>query len=329
MEPMVRAKITGTGSFAPARRRTNLDLEKFIDTSDEWISSRTGIKERRVADDGIGCSDLATEAGNRALEAAGCQPEEIDMVITGTVTPDYRLPSCACEVQAKMGLTNAVAFDVVAACAGFITGLSIASTFIETGRHKKILVIGAEKLSSITSLTDRTTAILFGDGAGAAVVEPSHDGRGIQSFYMKSDGNLRDTLWIPSGGSMSPVTKDFAFDGSDMINMSGGDIFKVAVRAMSDASLRVLEAAGVSSDQLRWIVPHQANIRIIEAIAKRLKVGMDRVIVNIHKYGNTSAGSVPLALDETFRAGKIKEGDYILLVAFGGGVIWGATLIKW
>ena len=329
MEPKVRAKITGTGSFAPEKRMTNQDLEKFLDTSDEWISTRTGIKERRIAADNVGTSDLAVEAGNRALEAAGCLPEEIDMVITGTVTPDHRLPSCACEVQAKMGLINAVAFDVVAACAGFINGLSIASTFIETERHKKILVIGSEKLSSITNYEDRATAILFGDGAGAAVVEASHNGSGIQSFYMKSDGNFRDSLWIPSGGSLTPVRKDFDFDGSELINMSGQDIFKVAVRAMSDASTKVLEAAGVSSDQLRWIIPHQANIRIIEAIAKRLGVGMDRVIVNIHKYGNTSAGSVPLALDETYRAGKIKDGDYILLVAFGGGLIWGATLIKW
>lgn len=329
MELKVRAKITGTGSFAPEKRMTNKDLEAYLDTSDEWISSMTGIKERRIAADGIGCSDLAVEAGQRALEAAGCQPKEIDMVITGTVTPDYRLPSCACEVQAKMGLVNAVAFDVVAACAGFISGLSIASTFIETYRHKKILVIGAEKLSSITNYHDRATAILFGDGAGAAVVEASHNGSGIQASYMKSDGRLRDSLWIPSGGSMSPVKKNFDFDGSEFINMSGQDIFKTAVREMSGACVKVLDEAGVSADQLKWIIPHQANIRIIEAIAKRLKVGMDRVIVNIHKYGNTSAGSVPLALDETYRAGKISEGDYILLVAFGGGLIWGATLIKW
>lgn len=329
MEPKVRAKITGTGSFAPEKRMTNADFEKILDTTDEWITSRTGIRERRIAADDVGTSDLAAEAGKRALEAAGCKPDEIDMVITGTVTPDYRLPSCACEVQAKMGLVNAVAYDVVAACAGFINGLSIASTYIETGRAKKILVIGSEKLSSITNYHDRATAVLFGDGAGAAVIEASHNGSGIQSTYMKSDGRLREALWIPSGGSISPVKKDFDFNGSELINMSGQDIFKVAVREMSGACLKVLDEAGVSADQLKWIIPHQANIRIIEAIAKRLKVGMDRVIVNIHKYGNTSAGSVPLALDETYRAGKISEGDYILMVAFGGGLIWGATLIKW
>ena len=329
MQLKVRAKITGTGSFTPERRMTNKDFEKIMDTTDEWISTRTGIKERRIAANGVGTADLAAEAGKRAMEAAGCTPEEIDIVIIGTVTPDYRLPSCACEVQAKLGLTNAVAYDIVSACAGFINGLSIASTYIETDRAKKILVIGAEKLSSITNYTDRGTAVLFGDGAGAAVVEASDDSSGIQSSFMKSDGTLRESLWIPAGGSMTPVTKNFQFDGSELINMSGQDVFKTAVREMCNASVKVLDSAGVTSDQLRWLIPHQANTRIIEAIAKRLKIKMDRVIVNIQKYGNTSAASVPLALDETYRAGKISEGDYILMVAFGGGLIWGATLIKW
>lgn len=329
MEPKVRAKITGTGSFTPARRMTNQDFEKILDTSDEWISTRTGIKERRIADATMGTSDLASAAGKAALESAGCAPEEIGMIITGTVTPDYRLPSCSCEVQAKLGLVNAVAYDIVSACAGFINGLSIASSFIETGRHKKILVIGAEKLSSITNYDDRSTAVLFGDGAGAAVVELSPNDSGILSSFMKSDGTLRESLWIPSGGSLHPVRKDFAFDGSDLINMSGQDVFKVAVREMCNAAMWVLEDAGISSDQLKWLIPHQANIRIIEAIAKRLKLDMDHVIVNIQKYGNTSAGSIPLALDETVRAGMISEGDYILMVAFGGGLIWGATLVKW
>ncbi len=272
---------------------------------------------------------MAVEAVKRALEAAKCDPGEIDLIINGTVTPDYILPSTACVIQEKLGLPNAVGFDVVAACTGFISGLSIASSFIETGKVRKAVVIGAEKLSSITDHTDRSTCVLFGDGAGAAVLEPSTDDSGVLSTYLKSDGTMRDYLWIPTGGSNAPYTPDFAFDASDKIKMSGQDVFKVAVRAMLDASEKAIERAGLTADQIDLVIPHQANIRIIDALAKRLKIDKEKVYINIQKYGNTSAASVPLALDEAFHEGRVKPGDNILMVAFGGGLIWGSAVVKW
>jgi len=308
---------------------TNSDFEKIVDTSDEWIITRTGIKERRIADDDEASSDMAAKACQRALEMAGCTNEEIDVLIVGTVTPDYRLPSCACVVQEKIGLPNAVAFDVVAACAGFINGISIAGSFVESGVYKKALVVGVEKLSAFTNYKDRNTCVLFGDAAGAAVVTGGHGDRGILSTFLKSDGRMRKLLWAKTGGTVNPYTADFDYNGSDKITMNGSDVFKVAVREMANATNSALEKAGVDSSQISMVIPHQANIRIIEALAKRLKVDMSKVYKNIHKYGNTSAASVPLALDEANREGKIKEGDYIVLVAFGGGLIWGSALIKW
>ena len=308
---------------------TNADFERIVDTSDEWIFSRTGIKERRILSDGMTTSDMAVEASRKAIEMAGCTNEEIDLVINGTVTPDYRVPSNACVIQEKMGLPNATAFDIVAACTGFINGLAIARSFIETGTYKKILVVGSEALSSITNYKDRTTCVLFGDAAGAVVVEPTTDGNGIVSTFMKSDGRLRDWLWIKVGGVQSPYTAAFTFDGSDKLYMNGADVFKVAVREMGRASLRVLEDAGITAADVSLVIPHQANLRIIEALVKRLGVDPNKVFLNLEKYGNTSAASVPLALDEANRAGRIKPGDYVLMVAFGGGLIWGAALVKW
>jgi len=308
---------------------TNADFEKLVDTSDEWITTRTGIKERRIADDKMTSGDMAVEACRRALEMANCPREEIDLLVVGTVTPDYRLPSCACVVQEKLGLPNAVAFDVVAACAGFISGLSIASSFIESGAYKKILVVGTEKLSAFTNYKDRNTCVLFGDAAGAAVVAGDNGDRGILSTYLKSDGRMRPLLWAQVGGTANPYTPDFQFNGSDKIWMNGSDVFKVAVREMADAIRKVLDKAGVKASQISLVVPHQANIRIIEALAKRLKVDMSRVYRNIEMFGNTSAASVPLALDQANRAGMIKEGDYVAMVAFGGGLIWGAALVRW
>ncbi len=308
---------------------TNSDLEKIVDTSDEWIVTRTGIKQRRIAQDDMTSADMAIEAAKRALEMAGRSHEEIDLIITGTVTPDYRLPSNACIVQERMGFPNAVAFDVVAACAGFINGLSIAQSYITSGAHKRALVIGTEKLSAITNYKDRNTCVLFGDAAGAAVVEPSENGHGLLSTYMKSDGSMRDWLWMPTGGTRQPYTADFAYDGSDKIQMAGSDVFKVAVKKMADAVHNVLKDAELTADDISLVVPHQANIRIIEALAKRLRINMDKVYQNIEKYGNTSAASVPLALDEANREGRIKPGDNIVLVAFGGGLIWGAAVVKW
>jgi len=308
---------------------TNADFERIVDTSDEWIVSRTGIRERHIAADDMTSADMAEAASLRALEMAGCSHEDIDLVICGTVTPDYRLPSNACVLQEKMGFPNAVAFDVVAACTGFITGLSIANSYIAQGQHRRALVIGTEKLSAITNYEDRNTCVLFGDAAGAVVVEPCDDGRGLLSSYMQSDGSLRPLLWTRTGGTRNPYAPDFAFDGSDKILMNGSDIFKVAVRAMGRAATRVIDEAGLTIDDIALLVPHQANIRIIDAIAKRLKLPREKIYLNIDRYGNTSAASVPLALDEANRQGRLKPGDYVVMVAFGGGLIWGAALVKW
>lgn len=308
---------------------TNADFEKLVDTSDEWITTRTGIKERRIADETTYSSDMAAAACQNALEMAKCSGDDIDMLIVGTVTPDYKLPSTACIVQEKINLPNAVAFDVVAACTGFINGLSIADAYISAGACKKALVVGVEKLSSFTNYKDRNTCVLFGDAAGAVVVEGDDSGRGVQSVFMRSDGRMRPLLWSKTGGTVNPYTSDFTYDGSDKITMNGSDVFKVAVKEMANACKNVMERAEVPPEEIALVVPHQANIRIIEALAKRLKVGMDRVYMNIENFGNTSAASVPLALDQANRKGIIKEGDHIIMVAFGGGLIWGSALVKW
>jgi len=301
----------------------------MVDTSDEWIVSRTGIRERRIATDKMSCADMAAEASKRAMASAGCTHEDIDLVICGTVTPDYRLPSNACVLQEMIGFPNAVAFDVVAACTGFINGLTIANAYIATGQSKRALVIGAEKLSSITNYKDRNTCVLFGDGAGAVVLEASDDGRGVLSTHMRSDGSLRSWLWIEKGGSRHPFQPGVSEEGSDKILMAGSDVFKVAVRAMGAAASQVIEDAGLTPDDITLFIPHQANLRIIEAIAKRLKLPPEKVYLNIERYGNTSAASVPIALDEASREGRLKPGDNVVMVAFGGGMIWGAAAVKW
>jgi 3-oxoacyl-[acyl-carrier-protein] synthase-3 len=329
MEQKVRARIIGTGSYTPPRRLTNADFEKMVDTSDEWIVTRTGIKERRIADENTSTSDMAVAACRKALEMAQCSDEDIDLLVVGTVTPDYRVPSTACVIQEKMGFPNAAAFDVAAACTGFISGLSIARSFIESGTYKKIMVVGVEKLSSITNYKDRNTCVLFGDAAGAAVVAADNNDHGVVSTFLRSDGSMREWLWIRTGGTVYPYTPENAGNGSDKLYMNGSDIFKVAVREMGRAAVKVIEDAGLKPSDISLIVPHQANIRIIEALAKRLNLDMNKVYLNIDKYGNTSAASVPLALDEANRQGMIKPGDYVLMVAFGGGLIWGAALVKW
>jgi 3-oxoacyl-[acyl-carrier-protein] synthase-3 len=308
---------------------TNADFERIVDTSDEWITTRTGIKERRILRNGTPTSEMAVAALQNALDMADSKPDEIEALVIGTVTPDYRLPSTACIVQEKVGLKNAVAYDIAAACTGFISGLAIARSYVESGIYKKVAVIGVEKLSSITNYTDRGTCVLFGDGAGAAVVAADNGEHGVLSTHMQSDGSMKEWLWIPSGGTVNPIEKGYAFDNSDKIIMAGSDVFKVAVRKMCDSALKVIDEAGVNPSDVALVVPHQANLRIIEAIAKRLKLGMDRVFLNIEKYGNTSAASVPLALDEAVRQGRVKDGDLILMVAFGGGMIWGAVLVRW
>ena len=308
---------------------TNADFESIVDTSDEWIVTRTGIKERRIADENIHSSDMVVAACGNALEMSGRAPEEIDMLIVGSVTPDFRLPSIACLAQEQLGLQNAVAYDIVSACTGFINGLSIARSFIESGQAKCILVCGVEKLTSITNYKDRSTCVLFGDAAGAVVVEGTSNGSGVISTFMKSDGKYAKLLCIDTGGTVNPYRPGFADDGSDKIYMNGSEVFKVAVREMGKACLEVIKDAGLTADDVSLVIPHQANIRIIEAISKRVHVPMERFFINIHKYGNTSAASVPLALDEANRAGVLKSNDYILMVAFGGGLIWGASLVRW
>ena len=308
---------------------TNADLERIVDTSDEWITTRTGIKERRIAENGTHSSDMSVAALTAALQMARCRPEEIEALIIGTITPDYRLPSTACVVQDRLGFTNAVAFDIAAACTGFLSGLNIARSYIESGNYRKVAIVGVEKLSSITNYADRGTCVLFGDGAGAAIVAADETDHGVLSTYLKSDGSMKDWLWIPAGGTVQPIRRDFAYDGSDKIRMVGSDVFKVAVRKMSQAAKAVIDEAGVDPSQISLVVPHQANIRIIEALVKLLKLDMNRVFLNIERYGNTSAASVPLALDEAVRAERLKDGDLVLMVAFGGGMIWGAALVRW
>jgi len=307
---------------------TNADFEKIVNTSDEWITTRTGIKERRIAN-GLATSDMAVAAARAAIEMARVRHDEIEMVILGTVTPDYRLPSAACVVQEKMNFPNAAAFDVVAACAGFINGLSIASSYIENKILKKALVIGVEKLSSFANYKDRNTCVLFGDAAGAVVVSAEEGESGVISTYIKSDGKYRTLLWAEVGGCVNPYSQSFDFDGRDKIIMNGSDVFKIAVKEMGNATIKVIEDAGLTPADIALVVPHQANIRIVEALAKRLKISMDKVFLNIEKYGNTSAASVPLALDQANRTGRLKSGDYIVMVAFGGGLTWGASLVRW
>lgn len=325
----MKARISGTGSFAPPAVMTNADLEKIVDTSDEWIITRTGIRERRIASEDMTCADMSVEASRRALEMAGCDPKDIDLVICGTITPDYRLPSNACILQEEIGFPNAVGFDVAAACAGFISALSVANAYIATGQHKRALVVGAEKLSSMTNYSDRNTCVLFGDAAGAVVVEACDSGHGVLSSCLRSNGSYRPWLWAKTGGCKYPYTPDFTFDGSDKIYMNGSDVFKVAVREMGAAANRVIADAGLTAADIALFVPHQANVRIIDAMAKRIGLPREKVYVNIDRYGNTSSASVPLALDEANRQGRIKPGDHVVMVAFGGGLIWGAALVKW
>ena len=328
-----RAKIVGTGSYAPPDVMSNADFEKIVDTTDDWITSRTGIKERRIASKDITGTDMAVHAVRAALDEAGWAVEDVELLIVGTVTPDFRLPSNSCVIQEKMGLVNAATMDIAAACAGFIHGLSMTSAYIESGQYEKVVVVGVEKLSSITNYKDRGTCILFGDAAGAVALEKTYEDRGVLANFIKSDGRLAKLLWIPVGGTVNPyaeASKNGAIEnGDDCLQMNGGEVFKHAVRQMGDASLNVLKRSGLTADDLSLIVPHQANKRIIDAVANRLNIPNEKVFQNIELYGNTSSASVPLALDEARRSGRIKDGDNVLMIAFGGGLTWGASLVRW
>jgi len=329
MSKKINTFISGTGSFAPPRVLTNLDLEKMVDTSDEWITARTGIKERRIAEDGTAPSDLALEASKQALEEAQITPDQIDLILLGTVTPDYILPSTACILQDKLKAKNAAVLDIVAACSGFIYGLSIASAFISIGQYKNILVIGVETLSKIVNWEDRNTCVIFGDGAGAAVVSGTTEDKGVLGTFLSGDGSLANLLHVPVGGAKLPLTKENIELNEHFIHMEGSDVFKSAVRTMVNATEHIIQKVGITPEDVDLLIPHQANIRIIEALAKRLKLPMNKVYVNIDRYGNTSAASVPIALDEARRKGMMKEGSISVLVAFGAGFTWGSAAIKW
>lgn len=326
---MKRARIIGTGSYAPEKVLTNSDLEKFVDTTDEWISTRTGIRERHMAAEGEYTSDLAAKAAERALEMAGLTAEQIDLIVVATITGDYPWPATACIVQEKIKAVNAVAFDISAACSGFVFALATASSYISTGLAKRALVIGAEILTRAVDWNDRNTCVLFGDGAGAVVID-GHDGEaGIMSSHMHSDGSYVDLLYQPGFGSVNPASDAGIKERLPFLKMQGTEVFKVAVRSLSDVALEALAANQLAVEDVDLFIPHQANQRILDACAKRVGFSADQVFCNVERYGNTSGASIPLALDEANRAGKIKQGDLVLLDAFGGGFTWGAILLRW
>ncbi len=324
------AAITGTGSFLPETVLTNYDLEKMVDTSDEWIRQRTGIVERRIADNDVATSDLSVQAARLAIKHAQIDPLDIQMILVATVTPDTFFPSTACYVQKGIGSKNASAMDISAACAGFLYGLDLANGLIVSGQYDTILVVGGEVFNNIVDWQDRNTCVLFGDGAGAAVVQATEEPKGILSSYIGSDGDYADInlLGIPAGGSRMPVTAEAIDQHLDKIQMNGREVFKLGVRLMPEAAECALKKADISVDEIDLLIPHQANLRIIEAVGHRLGVPREKVYVNVDKYGNTSAATVIIALDEAIRDGTAKPGDLILLVTFGAGLTWGSTLIR-
>jgi len=326
---MARARITGTGSAVPAKVLTNFDLEKMVETSDEWITTRTGIKERRIAVEGEYTSTFAAAAARNALEMAGVAADEIDLIIVGTLSPDFPFPSTACLVQNELKAGRAAAFDLSAACSGFIYALSVAEKFIGAGAMRRVLVIGSEVMSRTVDWTDRNTCMLFGDGAGAVVLEASDDGRGVQSTHLHSDGNYWELLYQAGCGSRNPAVQKSLDERHVYLTMQGNEVFKLAVRAMEEAAQEALQANGCTVADIGLFIPHQANRRIIDAIGKRLGLTDEQLFVNLERYGNTSAASIPIALDEAHRAGRIKDGDIVLFDAFGGGLTWGSALVRW
>ncbi len=322
--------ILGTGSYTPERILTNEELSRMVDTSDEWIVTRSGIRERRIAAPEEETSDMAVHAAKRALEDSGLKAADIDLLVVATFTPDMRIPAVACVIQQKLGIPTAAAcFDLNAACSGFIYALDVAASMVATGRYRKALVVAVEKLSSVVDWKDRSTCVLFGDAAGAAVVGTSSEaGRGLLGTRLGAVGNT-ELLFIPGGGSTSPASPESVANGDHFIKMKGKEVFKVAVRIMGDAAREILEQHGLTADQIALVIPHQANLRIIEALSQQLRLPADRVFVNVQHYGNTSGASVPLALDEARKAGRIRSGDLTLLVAFGAGLTYGSALIRW
>jgi 3-oxoacyl-[acyl-carrier-protein] synthase-3 len=323
------SEIIGTGRAVPRKILTNFDLEKIVDTTDEWIVTRTGIRERHIADADTSASTLATAAARAALEKAGVSPEELDLILVATVTPDMPFPSTSAIVQSNIGAYKAAVMDISAGCTGFIYGLSIADSYIKSGMFKTILLIGVEVLSKVTDWTDRSTCVLFGDGAGAAVVRATEQKIGVLGTYIKADGRYGNLLKMPGGGSLSPASQQTVDQRLHFLKMSGNEVFKIAVRAMNEASHHILEKVGMKPEDINTLVPHQANIRIIKATAERLKLPPEKVYINIDRYGNTSSASIPIALDEISRNGKHETASPLLLVAFGAGFTWGSAAITW
>jgi 3-oxoacyl-[acyl-carrier-protein] synthase-3 len=324
----ITAAITAVGGYVPETKLTNFDLEKMVDTNDEWIRSRTGISERRILKEpGKGSSDMAVPAIEEILRKKGLDPKEIDCIICATVTPDMIFPATANIIADKIGATNAWGYDMGAACSGFLFALSTGAMYIESGRYKKVIVVGVDKMSSIIDYTDRTTCIIFGDGAGAVLLEPSTDGTGIQDTIMKSDGSGRHYLHIKAGGSLKPATAETVAAREHFAYQEGQAVFKFAVKGMADVSAELLERNHLTGDDIAWLVPHQANLRIIDATANRMGLAKEKVMINIQKYGNTTAATLPLCLWDW--ENQLKKGDKIVLAAFGGGFTWGATLLTW
>ncbi|HET9488762.1 MAG TPA: beta-ketoacyl-ACP synthase III [Methylomirabilota bacterium] len=326
---MTRAKIVGMGAYAPKRVLSNADLEAMVETNDEWIVQRTGIRERHIAEEGEATSDLAVRAAQQALERANLVPEDIDFIVVGTTTPDMFFPTTANLVQHRLGCRRAGSVDVLAACAGSIYSLTIGARFIEAGKYRRVLCIGAETLSKITDFTDRGTCILLADAAGAAVLEATDEGNGLLDADLYSDGQYWDLLYMPGGGARHPATRETVDAGLHYAKMKGNEVFKVAVRMFVDCAETILTRHGLSVRDIDLFVPHQANLRIIEAAAKRVGLPMDKVFVNVDRYGNTGAASVYVALEEALAAGRIRRGDLVLMAAFGGGFSWGAALMRW
>ncbi|MFM7722755.1 MAG: beta-ketoacyl-ACP synthase III [Bacteroidota bacterium] len=325
---MMKAAITAVGGYLPPDLLTNADLEKMVDTTDEWIKTRTGISTRHILKgEGLGTSDMGAEAVKQLCAKRGITPMDIDLLICATVTPDHQFPATANIISDKIGAKNAWSFDVGAACSGFIYALTVGTQFIESGKHKKVVVVGADKMSSIVDYSDRTTCVLFGDGAGAVLLEPSVDETGILDSILRTDGNGRHYLHQKSGGSVSPASAETVSKKEHYVFQDGQPVFKAAVVGMADVSAEIMEKNGLSSEDVAWLVPHQANLRIIDATARRMGVGNEKVMINIHKYGNTTAATIPLCLVDW--ENQLNKGDNIILAAFGGGFTWGSVYVKW
>lgn len=324
-----KSQISGLGAYIPEKVLTNFDLEKMVETTDEWIRTRTGIETRHIAAKGQSASDLALPAAQEALKNAGLTPEDLDLIIVATITPDMFMPSTACSLQTKLGASKCGAFDMAAACSGFPYAVGIADAFVRAGIYKNILAVGSEVLSGFIDWSDRSTCVLFGDGAGAAIVSAAKDGHGILANILGADGSQGDLLKIPGGGSAVPPSEESIKSGLHFLKMQGSEIFKIAVKTMENAVRDVVKKADLSISDIKCVIPHQANMRILQAVAERLELPSESFYINVNRYGNMSSASTAVALYEAVKTGKIKKGDHVVLVAFGGGLTWAATLIKW